>query len=269
MLIRVSLLSWFGCTGQPPSGTLVGNPGKAEGRLAINDDVRVVEADTVLTLEWLGCGRGFVSDVDAQPADLLAGASFPVPAGRWCALVVSLDEPLSFVAERLEQEVVVALDLVVPLTLSVEAPLVIDGDDLVLEIGSPNWFPPELSFEGERLESGVDDELSRLLAADLAVGTALYLDEDGDGFVGAAERAAGPVAAVDFPAPPALVGEDDLPPLFVESGCRTAPGTPLGGPLLLLALWARRRIRVRPVVGVGRRSQDRGSRTPSPPGPWR
>lgn len=237
MLLLPTVL--LGCNQPPPSGTLVGNPGKARASLAPEANATLQAAETSLTWDWIGCGSDRAT-IGGGITDLIASTEVEVPAGSWCALVVTFDDTVRFEFDQVAPpgQFTVELSVTPPLTLYTEAPLIIDGDVLALEIGSPDWITVPPFDVRVQPAFGPTDVESMLLAAELAAGTALFFD-DGDGLVDANERAEGPVAAVYFPPPDAFGDEEDPPRLSVDGGCQTSSPSALW--LSLLAVLGLRR----------------------------
>lgn len=247
MVLFNCVLALLACKTVERPGTLVGNPGKMTVRIApLGEGVEPTSADTVAaTVLWLGCGNGFTEAARAETLDLLRGEPLTIPGGRGCAVVLDFPEPLMVLSQGdREDRLVAELELPAPLTLFAGAPIAVDGEDYVLELGAPGWlFDVELGEGETEIEAG--SELSRLLAIELIADSSLYPDTDGSGGLEEAERDAEPLAATFFPVPPELVGEGDTQePISSESlQCETAPAS--GPVLLMLALLglARRRHR--------------------------
>lgn len=234
-------------TTPPPSGTSVGNPGKNVFRLAPTPglDVDVAEAGE-LSFELVSCDGTAEAPPTETTIDLVTSEPVSFSGFEWCAVVFTAGElRVSGAATDGEPR---PFDLTLappfPLTLWTGAPIAVDGESFVLELGTPGWITAEdLGVEG--LTVSPESELHDLLLLPLLDGTAWYLDDDDDGELVAAERDAGPVAAATFAPPPEMSEDTDEPPGSVGvDGCNCATsGPPLPVVLGAALLVARRRRR--------------------------
>ena len=140
--------------------TSVGNPGKMGARVAKGSGTETISAEADATGFFLtpcDVDEATVVDLDGE-LDLLGGGAFEVPGGTWCSLVLSLHDTL-VVEGTGSREQTFALELQVEgITLSSEDGFTIDGDDFVLELGTPGWFDEEILFGDDGREVLVDDE---------------------------------------------------------------------------------------------------------------
>ena len=244
------VLALVGCATEapPPNGTSVGNPGKVSYRLAPPTEIDVVEASLQsVTTDLVGCDGARESVVAAEDEDLVVGDAEVMPPGTWCGLTLSVDV---LTVDGTAGEITASITLEPPwvLTLWMAEPVVVDETEYVLEIGEPGWVTAgQLAPEGDLAGTITpESDVAPLIAQNVAVGTGLYLDGDGDGVVSDAERQAGTLASATW-LPPAELGAedtgDDVDPVSVEGcgNCSTGASPAFGGVASLLALAARRR----------------------------
>lgn len=198
-LLGVLWLGAVGCTSDVgwQGGTGVGNPGSTKLTLARGHDLTITGAEAhVDRLEATRCdGDPGRIAVDGT-VDLVAGAGpYAVPGGRWCALTLHLGGPLRLDAARDPADPssgVLRAELDVE-RVAVELDAVwIDGPDLILELGHHEWLDPEDVGglpDGAVVEIGPGDPEHDALAGRVADGSALFVDQDGDGALDGDERA--------------------------------------------------------------------------------
>jgi MYXO-CTERM domain-containing protein len=234
----------------PPGGTSVGNPGKVGYRIAPPTEIEVATATLQgVTTDLLGCDGSRASVLAGDDEDALTGDRVPMPPGTWCGLTLAIDVVSVEGTFGLEgTPASITLEPPTVLTLWMAEPVVVDETEYVLEVGEPGWvtstqLPPEGDLIGT-ISPG--DAIAPLLLQNLATGTGLYLDADGDGQMSEAERQEGTLASATW-LPPAELGAvkdtGGVGSVAVEGcgNCQTG-GSPVGGALAgLLALIARRR----------------------------
>jgi hypothetical protein len=190
----VVFASVAGCSPEWGGGTGVGNPGTTQMVTARAHEATLEKGEGVLAgLDWTSC-RGGVEIVEVgEEVDLLDSGSFTAPGGRWCALTARFEGPLKY-------EGTTADDARFTLELDVEAvevtladPLEVDETALVLELGFYGWVSKEVLGDpvSDPIEVVPGSLVHDNLAEDLAEGSALFLDQDGDGEVGAGEPTLG------------------------------------------------------------------------------
>lgn len=249
----IGCLLW-GCTlGSDRPGTYVGNPGKKVIRLGPERGLDIVEAvGEQVSVHWLLCDGGFVGLTSDTEYDLLEPADIEVPFGSWCAVVLTLERPVlvSGLGEHGEGgEAVFNLSLrPTPsvITLWAAAPILVDDNAFVLELGDLGWLDSELLplEEGEN-NFAADGEVAQFITQRLTGQIHLYADLDESGDLDETERATGAVAAASFEPPDALVEPEEPVRVSGETGCSAAPGSLSGGGwglgLAMLLAWRRRR----------------------------
>jgi len=231
------IVSLFGCSddGGSDQGTVVGNPGDAKFRMAESDSVEVEHARTVVDeVVWLGCDGGEeVVEVERE-VDLLDDVSVALPVGDWCGLAVGLSEPLQlemYVADW-DKDVVLYLEfdgLLLDAPSSVET----NDSDVVLEWGFPGWFSgqqrdlerwviEEDAWDDEEpVELTEESSMHDGLAEVFADASAVFLDSNGDGWVGEDERAQGPLASgQDHPQYAEILDEEEEQ-MAIDGGVNT------------------------------------------------
>ena len=249
VLVPCALLALLGCEPEGPrEGTYVGNPGNKVTRIAAPVDLEVEEASTeAATITWIGCDGAREVVLDGEELDLLGGTDVEVPGLRLCGLEVVFDEPIQIAGPAQGEAAgpfTVWLQPRTPITLWGAAPLEIDGEPFVLELGTPEWLRLELGPEENVFEENSD--VSGELAGVIVESSALFFDDDADGEVSPAERAVGPALSATLPPYEADEEGDtgDRPRVSSEGGfCATGGGHLGAGWLLLLLVAAYRRRR--------------------------
>jgi hypothetical protein len=201
--VSLVLIALFGChndfgIGQGASG--VGNPGSAKQELARGGLVTYTSG-TVFTdaLEITHCSDGIENVAVDTLVDLLDDVPVEVPGGSWCMLDVQWTAPLIVEGANEDGESdkgTFHFELDVTGALLVLQPrFKVDEEDLIVEVGYPGWFQGRLELE-DRTHTDVlpGDRLHDELVEQIELGSALYVDTDGDGTISDAERAAGPLA---------------------------------------------------------------------------
>ncbi|MEQ1501029.1 MAG: hypothetical protein ABMB14_02310 [Myxococcota bacterium] len=231
-----------GCVDQPPpSGTSVGNPGKTWARLAPIDGATLADiAVDALAVDLVGCdgvAGGVLAEVDL---DLTREDPFAVPGGSWCAAVVQIGGISAVGAGPEGAALELAFDVDLTLTLWAPAPIVVDEDAFVLELGGPG----DLSLtgiepgDGGAISVGPESPFAARFGLGVARGTAWYPD-DGDGVISDDERGAGALAATAFAPPPDLAQADTGAGASGDAvsleGCNCATGAPTGA---VASAWA-------------------------------
>lgn len=235
------------------SGTIVGNPGDAELRLAQGEEVEYGEGWALVdVVEQWPCNiegddtEPFITTIDAE-VDLLEGATLPVEPGPWCEYVVVFGDVVGIDGTGTNGGVF-SIDLAVEeLVLSRDGGFVVDGDAYVLEVGAPGWISSSLLELEEGAYRVVEPERELFhdaLAWRVHEETALYQDADRDGQLSDDERAVGPVAG--GAASPELADDADVEQPRVNSeevrGCSSGDRSATGLlPLLFLVALGRRR----------------------------
>lgn len=231
LLAQVAALS-AGCLDQPPpSGTLVGNPGKTDARVAPIGGLDLATATAEgLAVRYVGCD-GVAADAPEHPTSLVDGR-FTLPGGSWCSLVAAIDTLHVTGTRQIEPiPVEISLDPGLVLTLWTTEPLVVDETDTILELGAPGWLAVDAI---EPVEGGIviapESELASALALAIARDSAWYLD-DGDGVLDEVERDAGPIATTVSLPPDALRADEDsgVDTSVGLEGCNCATETRGGG----------------------------------------
>ncbi|MCB9780989.1 MAG: hypothetical protein H6742_20640 [Alphaproteobacteria bacterium] len=191
------------CLG-PDQGTVVGNPGDAAARVApVSAELTLGEAEAYVSLIEVYSCEGQVTEIDLAPftegdeieVDLLRDV-IELPGGSWCALGLELDK-LEFEGSGPDgSSFRVDLD---PGWIEVEAlgGFEVDGQSFVLEMAQPGWLSAELlGLEaGGAVTIDADAALHDALADTVALRSALFEDDDGDGELADDERSVGAVAA--------------------------------------------------------------------------
>jgi hypothetical protein len=157
-----------------------------------------IASTSVSVVRWMTCEGEWIDVAWDEDVDLVNGLGLDAPIGRWCEVevvfsnVMRLDGSANPAGDGLPVALTLELDTV---TLTTEAPFVVGEAPLVLELGFPGWFDVgdlELDDdldEGYSLEpedSGHDE-----LVDVVATSSGLYVDTDGDGVLGGAERERG------------------------------------------------------------------------------
>lgn len=248
-----------GCLDRPPpGGTLVGNPGKTEARMAPIDGIAIATGTAAdIAVDYLGCA-GERASAPQTEVSLVEEDPILLPGGTWCGLVMSVDR-IDLVGATTAAESVPAeihLEPALVLTVWTDEPLVVDETDTVLELAAPGWLS---STQVDVVEGGItvgpDSPIAAALTLAIARDSAWFAD-DGDGALSPDERAAGPIGATSWLPPEAYGasadgdGDTGTDRRVAVEGCNCAvsgSASPVGGAALALgaaiAGWAARRRR--------------------------
>jgi len=206
-------------------GTIVGNPGDGMVALAraegLTFEVINVTMDD-LYLEDCG-GEGELVPL-APRWDLLEPNALHLPMGDWCEL--SLVVTALFVEGVDTSERAFSLDLEPGRVVLESDGFTIGEAAYLLELGSPNWVTAEALSDGDGAEVTEGHPLFEPLNDNLALGSALFLDADGDRALSEDERDDGLLAA-------GPEREEDELDTGVDIGVDTAAGDEAGGAVLL------------------------------------
>ncbi len=228
----VLLLSLFACTGDPASGTAVGNPGKLDFTgTDVPDDVVLAGAVLDVAAVELGtCGGDVERIVLGLELDLLAAPTWPVQveAGEYCSVVAELDglDIAGVTTDGTGFGFAMSPD-----DLVLEQGFQVDGDQLLVGVPLPvdAALIEELGGEGEEVDFGGDDQEAQDLAQDVSSGATLGRDTDGDGQIDS-----DPVSVAPGESTEATGTSADS----ASSGCQSASGSTRSSPLLLWGLLA-------------------------------
>lgn len=239
------------------NGTVVGNPGETAFRVADGDGFETVGARVgVESMVWVACDGTLQEENVDQVIDLTdEDQAFAIPNGVWCAAALVLYDSVELdIAVGGEERftVVVEVELI---EVWNEDGFEIDGDQTVFELGNPGWLSAEDVENAEWLEEFEGDERSVMvvddaIAFDLAGGSGLFADTDGDGFLADNERMEAPLATGDAHPSSEQETENDAEteaPVTTASGdLQTGGGCGRSDSNLVYAFLV-------PVMGLGRR----------------
>jgi len=195
----LAILAMVGCRTEQTygGGTGVGNPGSSSVAVAPATGATLRSATAEVEAVTLsGCdGASELIEVSAT-MNLLEPDSVAVPQGTWCTVEVHLSGPMEVIGDGdLGGDFHVLVE-VEQIDMDSASGVVVDGDDLVLELGWPGWLDArELDLEaGDSLQVAPGDAIHDGLAERVRTASAWFYDHNGDGQVDSDERAAGPAA---------------------------------------------------------------------------
>ena len=181
-----------GCAVAPDhDGIAIGNPPNMDARLAPAESAQVTQARMAVSDVSAGCGADVASLSGVQEVDLLGENQIPLPATSFCVLAIGTSSPLQLAFTTASGANLEASLDVGTLSLMASQP-VESGTALVLELGAPGWLNGAAIPEGTTSITPGSD-LHGLLVAALRSGSAVYPDVNGDGWLGADERALGSI----------------------------------------------------------------------------
>ncbi len=163
-------------------GIAVGNPGRMRVSTSRATDVAMTsaraESATVTFIDCTGTEQVLASAVGL---DLLGGSQLLAPAGDWCEVFVSFDQPIAFAGSR--DDATFALDLDLPELAVAGNAFAATDRSLVLQVGSGDWLGDELlELEpGEHTEIDDTDDRHDALAEIAEFASVLAEDTDDDG----------------------------------------------------------------------------------------
>ncbi len=253
-ILIMSLIA-IGCrSGEPASGTSVGNPGKLRPTIGEGENVAIFWSQgSVDSVELEGCG-GESIEVLVEDETLFDGTTeIEIPAGQYCSVQLVMERPLeikaSFEVEREETEewsFTMYLPFEDQILVGSETGFAVDGGSYVLEIGEPGWLDIEDLGDLEDEEILKEDDEISIWAAQIAAGTTALWEDDGDGILDEEEREAEPVSRASFERDEEDEEdeEDEKEPTEDEAGCATAspPSATWVAWMISLLVLVRRRI---------------------------
>ncbi|MEL6343262.1 MAG: hypothetical protein AAFV53_08995 [Myxococcota bacterium] len=181
-------------------GIAVGNPGTFKPKTAVAARIAFNSASGGFsTVDLLDCDGGSRRIAERVILQLLGASSLSLPPGEWCALRLVAEEPMVFSLEGTSGGSAQLTLAVQSLSLTNDTGFVIDGQSLLLEVGSPDWLDEAtLGIEGgDDVEIKPDDTQHDFLVDVIETESSLFEDVDGDGLITNADALIADAAGIE------------------------------------------------------------------------
>ena len=207
-------------------GTSVGNPGKGTARIGSGSGLSITSAiASPIDITVQSCDdvpvEGTLVSTDAL--DLASPATFDIPAGTWCRLLLNV--PNMTVTGTGDSGGTVDLDLALePFWLYTAGLDVEQQTSWAIELGSPGWLDATEIGLPDNVVIDALDPLHDTFEERIYKESALYLD-DGDGVLTSAEREqpVGKASDENWKDDVDLDGKDENKPVCSATGSGAAP----------------------------------------------